>query len=229
MRTSSRPRVNARRLTNASVCRLSYGSLLLLFGRVADVVGSKRMFLFGTGFFAIWYVSEHSNRYPAMSVLRHGDVHSAPGRRLAFRRWSSLCILHLHFSHRGLTQTLFCSGAQEHRHRNRPQQGFAHRLCGTHWRRRCRKYSHRQVFLCLLSRRSGPCRIGRRGGGSPLSCAGRATLPPTSRRTGMHPNPGRRYPVQSSPVASAILHARGQVSAPAPFSRSSFRMNWAER
>lgn len=37
-------------------CRLSYGSLLLLFGRLADVVGSKRMFLFGTGFFAIWYV-----------------------------------------------------------------------------------------------------------------------------------------------------------------------------
>ena len=36
--------------------RLSYGSLLLLFGRLADVVGSKRMFLFGTGFFTIWCV-----------------------------------------------------------------------------------------------------------------------------------------------------------------------------
>ncbi|KAI0760003.1 major facilitator superfamily domain-containing protein [Fomes fomentarius] len=40
-----------------NVYALSYGSLLLLFGRVADVVGSKRMFLFGTGFFAIWSIA----------------------------------------------------------------------------------------------------------------------------------------------------------------------------
>ncbi|KAI1795258.1 major facilitator superfamily domain-containing protein [Ganoderma leucocontextum] len=39
------------------VYALSYGSLLLLFGRLADVVGSKRMFLFGTGFFTIWFPS----------------------------------------------------------------------------------------------------------------------------------------------------------------------------
>ncbi|KAI0742337.1 major facilitator superfamily domain-containing protein [Daedaleopsis nitida] len=40
-----------------NVYALSYGSLLLLFGRVADVVGSKRMFLFGTGFFTVWSIA----------------------------------------------------------------------------------------------------------------------------------------------------------------------------
>ncbi|PIL26437.1 MFS general substrate transporter [Ganoderma sinense ZZ0214-1] len=40
-----------------NVYALSYGSLLLLFGRLADVVGSKRMFLFGTGFFTIWSIA----------------------------------------------------------------------------------------------------------------------------------------------------------------------------
>ncbi|KAI0739552.1 major facilitator superfamily domain-containing protein [Daedaleopsis nitida] len=40
-----------------NVYALSYGSLLLLFGRVADVVGSKPMFLFGTGFFTVWSIA----------------------------------------------------------------------------------------------------------------------------------------------------------------------------
>ncbi|KAI0776576.1 major facilitator superfamily domain-containing protein [Trametes elegans] len=40
-----------------NVYALSYGSLLLLFGRLADVVGSKRMFLFGTGFFTVWSIA----------------------------------------------------------------------------------------------------------------------------------------------------------------------------
>ncbi|KAI0640897.1 major facilitator superfamily domain-containing protein [Trametes meyenii] len=40
-----------------NVYALSYGSLLLLCGRIADVVGSKRMFLFGTGFFTIWSIA----------------------------------------------------------------------------------------------------------------------------------------------------------------------------
>ncbi|KAH9934303.1 major facilitator superfamily domain-containing protein [Fomitopsis serialis] len=37
-----------------NVYALSYGSLLLLSGRIADVIGNKRMFLFGTGWFTIW-------------------------------------------------------------------------------------------------------------------------------------------------------------------------------
>ncbi|KAL7277631.1 hypothetical protein ACG7TL_008558 [Trametes sanguinea] len=40
-----------------NVYALSYGSLLLLCGRIADVVGAKRMFLFGTGFFTIWSIA----------------------------------------------------------------------------------------------------------------------------------------------------------------------------
>ena len=52
-------------LTLAGSDRLSYGSLLLLFGRLADVVGSKRMFLFGTGFFTIWCVPPSSPLRPS--------------------------------------------------------------------------------------------------------------------------------------------------------------------
>ncbi|GBE87278.1 MFS general substrate transporter [Sparassis crispa] len=37
-----------------NVYALSQGSLLLLFGRIADVVGSKKMSLFGAGFVAVW-------------------------------------------------------------------------------------------------------------------------------------------------------------------------------
>ncbi|GBE87203.1 MFS general substrate transporter [Sparassis crispa] len=40
-----------------NVYALSYGSLLLLFVRIADVVGSKKMFLIGTGFFAVWSIA----------------------------------------------------------------------------------------------------------------------------------------------------------------------------
>ncbi|KAL6299837.1 major facilitator superfamily domain-containing protein [Sparassis latifolia] len=40
-----------------NVYALSQGSLLLLFGRIADVVGSTKMFLFGTGFVAVWSIA----------------------------------------------------------------------------------------------------------------------------------------------------------------------------
>ncbi|CDO69413.1 hypothetical protein BN946_scf184791.g8 [Trametes cinnabarina] len=36
---------------------LNVYALLLLCGRIADVVGAKRMFLFGTGFFTIWSIA----------------------------------------------------------------------------------------------------------------------------------------------------------------------------
>ncbi|KAI9069385.1 MFS general substrate transporter [Trametes sanguinea] len=40
-----------------NVYALSYGSLILLCGRIADIVGAKRMFLSGTGFIAIWSIA----------------------------------------------------------------------------------------------------------------------------------------------------------------------------
>ena len=36
---------------------MSYGCLLLLCGRVADIIGSKKMFLAGSVWFTIWYGS----------------------------------------------------------------------------------------------------------------------------------------------------------------------------
>ena len=36
--------------------RLSYGCLLLLCGRLADIVGSKKMFIIGSAWFSVWWV-----------------------------------------------------------------------------------------------------------------------------------------------------------------------------
>ncbi|KAL7277638.1 hypothetical protein ACG7TL_008565 [Trametes sanguinea] len=40
-----------------NVYALSYGSLILLCGRIADIVGAKRMFLSGTGLIAMWSIA----------------------------------------------------------------------------------------------------------------------------------------------------------------------------
>ena len=70
--------------------RLSYGSLLLLFGRLADVVGSKRMFLLGTGFFTIWCVSPprrvHRSTRPSARAATRPDLFRPHNLRIYVRR-----------------------------------------------------------------------------------------------------------------------------------------------
>lgn len=39
-----------------TISRLSYGCLLLLCGRLADIIGSKKMFIIGSAWFTIWFV-----------------------------------------------------------------------------------------------------------------------------------------------------------------------------
>lgn len=41
-------------LLNIDVYSLSYGCLLLFFGRVGDIVGARTLFLVGSAWFSVW-------------------------------------------------------------------------------------------------------------------------------------------------------------------------------
>lgn len=51
------------------LCRLSYGCLLLLCGRLADIIGSKRMFLIGSLWFSVWSIAAAFAKSPVAFII----------------------------------------------------------------------------------------------------------------------------------------------------------------
>ncbi|EKM51512.1 uncharacterized protein PHACADRAFT_101624, partial [Phanerochaete carnosa HHB-10118-sp] len=56
-------------INEAPHVRLSYGCFLLLCGRMADIWGSKRMFLFGSAWFSVWSVATAFAKNPPAFIV----------------------------------------------------------------------------------------------------------------------------------------------------------------
>lgn len=52
-----------------NVYSLSYGCLLLLCGRLADIIGSKRIFLLGSAWFSVWSIAAAFSRTPPEFIV----------------------------------------------------------------------------------------------------------------------------------------------------------------